>query len=388
MSLLFKRELTLDALGVPSRTRRTTGSVTVNRTTALQHSAVWAALRLRANLVSSLPVDVYRRSGTRQAPVPTPERLVKPGALFLGGPAVTVDEWLYASQVDLDRDGNAFGLVVQRDFLQLPTRIDLTPVSDWSVAVRDGRLVYRHRGHEVPTADVWHERQYPVPGLPVGLSPLAVAAMAVGQYLSAQQFALDWFGNSTVPASLLKNTERTVTADKAAEIKSRFKASVQAGDVFVTGNDWDFQMIAAQSAQSEFLATQKFSIGDVARFFDVPGDMIDAESSTGHITYANVVQRNVQLLVTALGPAVKRRETRLAQLLPAPQLVKLNTDALLRMDPKTRAETLAIGVTNRAVTPNEWRELDDRPPLTPEQEAEFARLFPTRSADTAPVAKG
>lgn len=388
MSLLFARDVSLQALGVPSRSGRSHGSVPVTPATALQHSAVWAALRLRANLVSSLPVDVYRSSGGGQAPVTTPERLVRPGALFLGGPLVTVDEWLYATQVDLDRDGNTFGIVVARDALQLPTRIDLTPVSEWSVSVRDGQAVYRHRGERVPEVDVWHERQYPVPGLPVGLSPLAVAAMAIGQYLSAQQFALDWFGNSAVPASRLKNTERTVTADKAEEIKARFKSSVRAGDVFVHGSDWDFEMIAAQASQSEFLSTQKFSIGDVARFFDVPGDMIDAESSTGHITYANVVQRNVQLLVTALGPAVKRRETRLGQMLPKPQTVKLNTDALLRMDPNTRAETLAIGVANRAVTPNEWRALDDRPPLTPEQEAEFARLFPTRSVDTAPVAKG
>ena len=39
------------------------------------------------------------------------------------------------------------------------------------------------------TADkVWHERQFPVPGLPVGLSPLIYAAWSIGEYLSEQQF--------------------------------------------------------------------------------------------------------------------------------------------------------------------------------------------------------
>ncbi len=391
MSLLFaKRVASTDALDLLARERagRVAGSVAVTSESALRHSAVWAALRLRANLVSAMPVDLYRRVGGQQVEVPKPDLLRTPGALHVGGGRVSVADWLYATQMDLDRFGNAFGLVSAWSGLSLPARIDLTSAEDWSVAVRGGTVEYRYRGQKVDAAQVWHERQYVVAGLPVGLSPVAYAALAIGQYQSAQKFTLDWFGNSTVPASRLKNTAKTITPQQADDVKQRFKAAVQSGDVFVHGADWEFDMLAATAAQSEFLETQKWSVADVVRFFDVPGDMIDAESSTGHVTYANVTQRNLQLMVTSLGPAVKRREDALSAAMPAPQYVKLNTDAVLRMDPKTRYEMLAIGVDNRAVTPNEWRELDNRPPLTADQEAEFARLFPSRSADTAPAPKG
>ena len=52
------------------------------------------------------------------------------------------------------------------------------------------------------------------------------------------------------------------------------------------------------------------------------------------ITYANISQRNLQFLIMHLGPAVGRREDAFSRkLVSNPRYVKLNTDALLRMDP-------------------------------------------------------
>lgn len=380
MSILFKRA-TLSELGVPSRVNRKIGSVNVTNQSALTHSAVWAALRLRANLVSYMPADEFRRTAGIQQPVnPKSQILVQPGGLFVGGQRISISEWLYATQMDLDRVGNCFGLITW-GANTYPERIDLTAVEDWSVAVRNEKVQYRYKGQIIDPKSVWHERQYVIPGCPVGLSPVMYASGAIGQYLSAQQFALDWFAGGAVPNAKLKNTAKTLSPTEASTVKERWMAAVRSGEPAVLGSDWEYEMISALANQSEFITAQQFSIGDVCRFFDVPGDMIGAESSTGSVTYANITQRNLQLMVTALGPAVKRREDALTAALPRPRFVKLNTDAVLRMDPKTRYEMLAIGVDKRAVTPNEWRALDDREPLTPDQEAEFARLFPTRSAD-------
>jgi phage portal protein BeeE len=76
---LFKRYVqTADQL-IPSRTLGATrGTVAVNTDTALRHSAVWACLRLRANLVSTLPVKLYREMVGQQVEVPKPKLLVSP----------------------------------------------------------------------------------------------------------------------------------------------------------------------------------------------------------------------------------------------------------------------------------------------------------------------
>jgi HK97 family phage portal protein len=219
---------------------------------------------------------------------------------------------------------------------------------------------------------VWHERQFTIAGFPLGLSPVAYAAWSIGQYQSAQQFALDWFGTGGVPKGHLKNTElATMDPEAAAVVKTRFKSSVENNDVFVSGKDWEYKPFQAEAVGAEWLEAQKYGIGDIARFFGAPGDLIDAAVSTGSITYANITQRNLQFLIMHLGPAIYRRERSLSKLLPAPRYVKLNSSALLRMDDQTRASVTKTKIEARTLA----REYDNLPPFTEEQLAEFDRLF-------------
>jgi HK97 family phage portal protein len=342
----------------------------VTNDTAMRHSAVWACLRLRANLISTMPVDVYRRVGGVQVEVPKPPVLVNPG-----GERVDMQEWLYSSQVDLDRGGNAFGLITAHDGLGLPARIELVPLADVSVRIKDGKLTYRIAGVTYQPAEVWHERQYTISGLPVGLSPVAYAAWSIGEFLSIQQFALDWFGNGGIPSAHLKNTAKTLTQEQADETKRRFKTAVANRDLFVTGADWEYDMIQAEAAGADWIEAKRFGASDIARFFDCPGDLIDASVSGQSVTYANITQRNLQFLIMHLGPAIVRRENALSRLTSRPRFVKLNTDALLRMDPQTRALMIKTQIDARVLAPSEARELDDRPPLTDAQMAEFDRLY-------------
>lgn len=383
MSLFHRRDYGLSAEQlIPSRTA---GRVTpiVNNETALRHSAVWACLRLRANVISTMPVDCFRRVGGVQVETPKPPVLVNPG-----GQRVDILEWLYSTQVDLDRGGNAFGLITARDGLGLPARIELVPLSDVSVRMHGGKLSYQFGGTEYQPSQVWHERQYTVSGLPVGLSPVANAAWSLAEYLSIQDFALDWFGNHAVPSAHLRNNAKTIDGPKADTIKERFRNSVQAGDVFVTGSDWELKPISSVDKAVEWIEGKKFGIADVARFFDVPGDLIDAEVSTGSITYASITQRNLQLLILHVGPAITRRENALSKLLPQPRFVKLNTDALLRMDPKARADMFRTQIESRQRVPSEARALDNLPPFTDAQLAEIDRLFGPPKSMPIPVNSG
>jgi hypothetical protein len=58
---------------------RRTNRTPVTNDTALRNAAVWACLRLRADLVSSFPIDVYRYVNGIQVEVPKPPVLVTPG---------------------------------------------------------------------------------------------------------------------------------------------------------------------------------------------------------------------------------------------------------------------------------------------------------------------
>ena len=362
---------------IPSRVYGATrGTVTVNNETALRHSAVWACLRLRANLMSSLPLDLYRRvvlgGVDQQIDMNKPPVLVNPG-----GEKVGIGEWMYSTQFDLDRAGNVIGLIPETDRYGLPARIDLVPLGDWTPIIKNGEITdFRVAGVLYPASKVWHEKQYTVAGFPLGLSPVAYAAWSIGEYLSIQDFALDWFGNMTMPSVHVKNTAmETITPVQADEMKARYKASVRAGEPFVSGKDYELHPLTMANQANNWLEGKQYGVADIARFFDCPGDLIDAAIQSGNITYANVVQRNLQALIWHIGPAVKRREDALTKLTPRPQFVKLNTNALLRMDPATQVEMINAQIDGRWLAPSEARALRDLPPLTEAQKAEFTELF-------------
>ncbi|MYV64444.1 phage portal protein [Streptomyces sp. SID2131] len=374
-----------------ARGRRTGGKVHVTNETAMRHSAVWACLRLRADLVSTMPVDVYRKVDGINVEVPKPPVLVSPG-----GTQVGVMEWLYSSQVDLDRAGNAFGLITERsgvigpDGRGLPARIDLLALGDVTVRSRGAEITkFIVGGTEYEPWEIWHEKQYTIAGLPLGLSPVAYAAWTLEEALTAQQFARDWFAGGAVPMAELKNTAKTITPDQARVAKDAFRASVSDGDLFVHGMDWEYKPIQAVASQSAFIEARQFAMTDIARFFNCPADLIDAAVSGSSITYASMTQRNLQFLIMSLGPAIARREGAFSRgLVSGPRFVKLNSDALLRMDPEARARTIASKITSRTLTPDEGRALDDLPPLTDEQYAQFDRLFGKTPAVSLTAATG
>lgn len=354
------------------------GTVPVTNDSAMRHSGVWACLRLRANLISTFPVDCFRDLLGYAIEVPKPPVLRQPS-----GERVEMEEWLYSSQIDLDRAGNAFGLITERSGTNLPARIDLVPTSDVSVIMKKGKLSYRIGGEKFDPEDVWHEKQYTVSGLPFGLSPTAYAAWTIGEYLSVQDFATNWFGSGGIPKAQLKNTSRTLDPKSAGTIKERFKASVANGDIWVTGNDWEFNPLQMQVEGQSWIEHKQFGILDVARFFDVPGDLVDAAVKGQSITYANIVERNLQFLVMSLGPAIVRRERALSRLMSNPRYVKFNTSSLMRMDDRNQARTIAAQIASRTLAPSEARELKDRKPFTQSQLEEFETFWPTNAGGTS-----
>lgn len=351
----------------------------VDQNTALRHSAVWAALRLRANLVSTLPVDCFRRVsaelGNQVEVKPTPV-LVNPG-----GARVGIIEWLYSSQVELDRSGNSIGVIQSVDAAGYPARIDLVPSSAVSLRVANNEISeYQINGEKYKPEQIWHERQYTVNGCHVGLSPVAYAAYTLGEWVSVEQFAMNWFGGNAVPRARLRNVERTLDGAESATVKESWRASVAMGEPFVHGSDWEYELMQADQQSSAWLDAKKFSVNDIARFFDVPADLIDGAVSGQSVTYASISQRNLQFLIMHLGPSITRRENALSMLVPRPRFVKLNSDAILRLDPQARAAVIKTRIDSRTLAPSEARALENLAPFTAAQMAEFDRFWPARAA--------
>jgi HK97 family phage portal protein len=387
MGLMWRRE-TRDFTGItgaedliPGRGggSRLVGSQVVTDDRAMRHSVVWACLRLRAGLVSTFPIDVYRDVLGQQTETTKPPILTDPGGVRLD-----MIDFMAATQIDLDRAGNAVGLIVERNAIRtalhpdgLPGRIELQPASSCAYVRRPGEPDrWRINGKLYDIDDVWHERGNVMPGLPVGLSTIQHAALSIGESLSMQQFGLDWFSGGGVPKGRMRNTAKKLSPPEIMTAKQWYADVITNGDVMVTGNDWEYDMIQAQTAGIEFIEGRRLAAVDICRFLDTPADMVDANSGGGaSITYANITQRNLDYLIHHLGPTVNRRENTLSKLLPRPRYVKLNTSALLRMDDETRQKVLRSRVESWFLTNTEARALENNAPLTAAQLAEMRDIY-------------
>lgn len=356
---------------IPLRWSQQQGSVQVDLDTSLRHSAVWAAVRLRADMVSTIGCFRWndKPDGSRER-VKLPPVLINPS-----GNQIDLAEWLYSSQVSLDLRGNSYGIIGARDGYGRPLQIEL--VHPDKVTVRQdqgGTITYHINGKKYAAVDIWHERQNTLPGQPVGLSAISYAAWTISSGLSAQRFGLDWFRNNSTPSGILKNIAKKLNPSEAEAIKVKFTDSVQQRQPFVTGNDWDFKALSMTPNESQFLETIRASVSDVARFFSVPAEMIGGGQSGSSVTYANVEQRSLDFLIYHLDPTLVRREQALSRLVADGSYIQFDRDQILRTDMLNRYKSYHLAVNARFLTPDDIRFKEHEKPLDAADWAQFGNI--------------
>lgn len=381
------RDLASDEIGW--RLRGAAGSagasVNVTQESALRSSAVWACLNLHAQLESSLPIDAFTDIEGMQVEVTKPQVLEEP---FLG---VDITEHLFSSRFDMSRYGNSVSVIRARNAFGLPTSIELAPMSDTSALVSGTRIKeWRICGETYRPGDILHEKGTTIGGWPIALSPIAYAALTLGGALSAAQFVQDWFTGGASPSGVLRNTVfDSLDQSEIDDAKAKFKLATAARDIFVTGSEWEWIPAAMDAQSAGFLEERQASVTDIARYLNTPGDMIDAPASGSSVTYANITERNLQLLVINVGPVLRRRERFWSRyLMPSRRYMKFNTDAFLRMDPQTATALLLSEVNAGMITPTEYRKLKNRPPYTPDQVDELETFGKLKGANATPAAAG
>jgi HK97 family phage portal protein len=132
--------------------------------------------------------------------------------------------------------------------------------------------------------------------------------------------------------------------------------------------------------ESQFLATQKLGVAEIARIYGVPPEMIAAEAGNA-MTYANVEQRGIDFLTYSIQPWLTRIESAISALLPGGKHVRFDPSVLLRTDLETQMKATAIGIASKQLMPDEARAMRDQPPLTTEQKA-FLELVPLTVSPT------
>jgi len=383
MSLLWGRRQEARAISygdVWSRGGDVSGIASTSIDKALRLAPVYASTRLIADQFAAAPLHAYRMNpdGSRARMPRQPSLLTTPSA------SVSPFAWKYQAITSVLLRGNVTGVVTSLDSSGWPSGIswlhpDLVEI-DESAALPE----FYYNGRHLDRSSVVHIPGYVVAGSVKGLSPLAAFKSTIETGLLAQDFGRDWFKNGAAPSAILRRTDSQTMPQEVAELaKARFKSATRGRDVFVTDGGWDYQSISVPADEARFIETLKLTATQVANVYGVPPERVGGETGSS-MTYGNREQDTLDLVTFGLRPWFVRFEEALTALMPRPQYARFNIDAMVRADLLTRMQAHEIATRVGIITNDEARDIEDRPPLTTDQKAEWVNTYRAPSTKQAP----
>lgn len=349
----------LDALGA----RASTTGVNVTPLSALETTPVWAAVRMIAGTVATLPFPVYRdKDGGKERAKDHPvhallnERPNPETSAFSFREALMASALLY---------GNAYA-EIERDGAGKPLALWLIPpynVSTQRIG-KDKVYVVQVNGQAVPLSpdDVLHVPGFSLDGCN-GLVPVSLAREAIGLSKATETYGASFFGNGAQPSGVLSHPAK-LPAEGAAKLRESWRAlyggltNAQRIAVLEEGMTWTPLGIPPEHAQ--FLETRKFQVAEIARLFLIPPHMIgDLENG---VSYASIEQQAIGYVTHTIEPWTRRIESEVNYKLFTTRTHRAEfvLEGLLRGDSKTRSEFYASALNNGWLSVNEVRALENR----------------------------
>ena len=338
---------------------------------ALQVSAVWAATELLSDNLASLPIFVYER----EADADGHKQLARGTSLWTllhdtpNNRHTPMELWQYLTMNYILR-GNAYGKLTRNASGEV---ISIIPLSADQVEVEvldDQTIIYKYY-YEGKVAIYspesmfhWRDKGNGV----VGMSRLDYMRSTVNVAVNAQNHTSSVFRKSAKRPGVFM-IDRLLTDEQRASIRRNYRGLVEGNDddLLVLEAGAKFEPLNMTPADVQLLETRKFSVEDIARWFGIPSAMInDTEKTT---TWGTGIDQLIQgfykfrlrPMLESLEQAIEKRILTAAQ--RRRYSVEFSLDAILRGSLKDRLETGAQAVQNGLMTRNEWRQLENLPPM-------------------------
>ncbi len=337
--------------------------VTITASNAMQIATVFACVRVLAESVGMLPLNILQKQDNRTIRI-TDSPVSK---VFKAGPNdyMTDQEYKELIVTHLCLRGNHYAY--KNEFIGASTSsLELLPMNPGAVEPKldeNYEVSYEvtfpnGRKETLPQEQVFHVRLFSLDGLN-GLNPIQWARNAMGLAKATERHGSKLFKNAAQPSGGFK-TDKSLKEDQIKNLKEQLQE--YSGDgayrnlILQGGLDWFQTTMTSEDAQ--FLETRKFQRGEICGIFRVPPHMIaDLERAT----FSNIEHQGLSFVGSSLMPYLSRIENRINKSLisQSGHYAKFNANALLRGDMKARAEFYTKMIQNGALSPNEIRELED-----------------------------
>lgn len=341
----------------------TASGKTVNERTAMQTTAVYACVRILAETIASLPLNVYRSTDNGK------EKATDHQLYYLlhdePNPEMTSFVFRETLMSHLLLWGNAYAQIIRDGRGKVLALYPLLPDRMTVDRTTDGRLYYEYRkdtGYVIlRPEDILH-----IPGLGfdglVGYSPIAMAKNAIGMAIATEEYGSKFFANGASPGGVL---EHPGVVKDPARIRESWNAVYQgsgnAHRIAVLEEGMKFQSIGIPPEQAQFLETRKFQTEEICRIFRVPPHLV---ANLDKATFSNIEHQSISFVVHTIRPWLVRLEQGMNKALLSPYekgqyFVGFVVDGLLRGDYSSRMQGYAVGIQNGFLSPNDVRALEN-----------------------------
>ena len=349
-----------------------TSGKAVTERTAMQMTAVYSCVRILAEAVAGLPLNLfhYLPDGGKEKSFDHP--LYR---LLHDEPNPEMSSFVFRETLmtHLLLWGNAYAQIIRNGKGEVVALYPLMPNRMTVDREENGQLYYSYNrsSDEAPTmndstvilkpSDVLH-----IPGLGfdglVGYSPIAMAKNAIGMAIACEEYGAKFFANGAAPGGVLEHPGTIKDPQRVREAwQSQFGGSGNSNKIAVLEEGMKYTPIGISPEQAQFLETRKFQINEIARIFRVPPHMVgDLEKSS----FSNIEQQSLEFVKYTLDPWVIRWEQSIMRSLLSLEektqyFVKFNLEGLLRGDYQSRMTGYATARQNGWMSANDIRELEN-----------------------------
>ena len=336
----------------------TEAGVAVNSENALTINAVFSAVSLISDTISTLPVAAYeRRNGERAYLNPQPVWVNRPDI------EIPSNAFWQSVLVSLLLDGNSFTRVWRDANGEVVNLMQLNPYNVQIKRNAVGGLMFIVDGEKktLTKEEIIWIPDLLKPGAIRGVARVEALKENFGLALALQNFAARFFGQGASMGGVIE-FPTALTAEQAKNLSAAFDNRHggwrKSGRTGVLSGGATFKPTSVSNDQSQMLESRRLAVEDVARVFNIPPHLL---ALPGFNSYASVEQSNIQFTIHTIRPLVAKLESAFGWLLPKGAFLRWNLDGLLRGDFSSRMQGYSVGSQAGFLSINDIRSLEDLP---------------------------
>jgi HK97 family phage portal protein len=340
----------------------------INADNVFQVNAVYSAVSLIADTISTLPIDVFiRRDGARFPFRPKPVWVDKPDA--------DLPREAFYSQIltSLLLSGNAFVRIFSNRQGEIVNMVTLNPMDVEVERQTNGLLRFTVRGEDRPltTEEIIYIPDVLRPGKVRGVSRVEALKEDFGLALALRNFAATFFGQGTSMNGVIE-FPGVLTAEQASQLTEAFDARhrgwKRGHKTGVLTGGATFKSTQTEPDKAQAIEARRFAVEDVARAFGIPSVFLNAPDS---MSYGSYEQSALMFVTHTLRPLIGKIEGAFSPLLARvpggdTAFLKFNLDGLARADLASRMSAYSTGLQSGFLTINDVRRLEDLRPIDDE----------------------